>query len=34
MAPFLKGEWHLDDPEQILGLLDQVAILRSARWAA
>lgn len=34
MAPFIKGEWQLggsDDP--CLRLLDQVAILRSARWA-
>jgi purine-binding chemotaxis protein CheW len=34
MAPFLKGEWHLEESDQYLGLLDQVAILRSARWAA
>ena len=35
MAPFLKGEWLLN-PElnQFLRLLDQVAILRAARWAA
>ncbi|NET32436.1 MAG: purine-binding chemotaxis protein CheW [Cyanothece sp. SIO1E1] len=35
MAPFLRGEWLLN-PEinQSLRLLDQVAILRSARWAA
>jgi purine-binding chemotaxis protein CheW len=34
VAPFLKGEWHLDEGTQYLRLLDQVAILRSARWAA
>lgn len=35
MAPFLRGEWPLDDKaERSLRLLDQVAILRSARWAA
>jgi purine-binding chemotaxis protein CheW len=35
VAPFLKGEWVLDDQKsQFLRLLDQVAILRSARWAA
>lgn len=35
MAPFLRGEWVLDeDNNQYLRLLDQVAILRSARWAA
>lgn len=34
MAPFLKGEWLLDSPKnQCLRLLDQTAILRSARWA-
>lgn len=33
MAPFLKGEWRLED-DRLLRLLDQVAILRSARWAA
>ena len=34
MAPFIKGEWHLDPTaEQPLRLLDPVAILRSARWA-
>lgn len=35
MAPFLRGEW-VTDPERDrkLRLLDQVAILRSARWAA
>jgi twitching motility protein PilI len=35
MAPFLRGEWVLDkESNQFLRLLDQVAILRSARWAA
>lgn len=35
MAPFLRGEWLLDkESSQLLRLLDQVAILRSARWAA
>jgi purine-binding chemotaxis protein CheW len=35
VAPFLRGEWVLDDQaNQYLRLLDQVAILRSARWAA
>jgi purine-binding chemotaxis protein CheW len=35
VAPFLRGEWRLSDQEkQYLRLLDQVAILRSARWAA
>ncbi len=34
VAPFLKGEWALDDVGHSLRLLDQVAILRSARWAA
>lgn len=35
MAPFLRGEWILDkEANQVLRLLDQVAILRSARWAA
>ncbi|HEY9645127.1 MAG TPA: chemotaxis protein CheW [Chroococcidiopsis sp.] len=36
MAPFIRGEWVVDrEPEHhILRLLDQVAILRSARWAA
>lgn len=34
MAPFLRGEWLLDkDSNRFLRLLDQVAILRSARWA-
>lgn len=35
MAPFLRGEWAADrEQSQYLRLLDQVAILRSARWAA
>jgi twitching motility protein PilI len=36
MAPFLRGEWILDDDgkSRFLRLLDQIAILRSARWAA
>ncbi len=34
VAPFLKGEWALDGVGHALRLLDQVAILRSARWAA
>ncbi|NEP88802.1 MULTISPECIES: chemotaxis protein CheW [Okeania] len=35
MAPFLKGEWIFDEKgEQVLRLLDQEAIIRSARWAA
>lgn len=35
MAPFLRGEWVSDDrSDKFLKLLDQVAILRSARWAA
>jgi purine-binding chemotaxis protein CheW len=34
MAPFLRGEWVLDNTKnQCLRLLDQTAILRSARWA-
>lgn len=34
MSPFVKGEWLLE-PENIpLKLLDQVNILRSARWAS
>lgn len=34
MAPFIRGEWVLqeDDQEKRLRLLDQVAILNSARW--
>ncbi|MFW6264373.1 MAG: chemotaxis protein CheW [Cyanobacteriota bacterium] len=35
MAPFIRGEWVFDEQSKaILRLLDQVAILRSARWAA
>jgi purine-binding chemotaxis protein CheW len=34
VAPFLRGEWHLEDNQRYLRLLDQMAILRSARWAA
>jgi purine-binding chemotaxis protein CheW len=34
MAPFLRGEWAGREASQFLRLLDQVAILRSARWAA
>ncbi len=34
IAPFLKGEWSVDEESsRTLGLLDQVTILRSARWA-
>lgn len=35
IAPFLRGEWSAGKgSDQFLRLLDQVAILRSARWAA
>lgn len=35
MAPFLKGEWSLgEQADRVLHLLDHVAVLRSARWAA
>ncbi len=35
MAPFLKGEWVVDESSsRVLRLLDHVAVLRSARWAA
>ena len=35
MAPFLRGEWVFSEKgEHILRLLDQEAIIRSARWAA
>jgi twitching motility protein PilI len=35
VAPFLRGEWVLDEQgNKFLRLLDQIAILRSARWAA
>jgi purine-binding chemotaxis protein CheW len=35
MAPFLRGEWLFDTEKErkYLRLLDQIAILRSARWA-
>ncbi|MDA0672792.1 MAG: chemotaxis protein CheW [Cyanobacteria bacterium] len=34
-APFLKGEWPpKQNSDQVLRLLDHVAVLRSARWAA
>lgn len=34
MAPFLRGEWPLNaQTSEFLRLLDQMAILRSARWA-
>ena len=35
IAPFLRGEWLLNEhTHQHLGLLDQKAIVRSARWLA
>lgn len=34
MAPFVKGEWILEPESEPLKLLDQVNILRSARWAS
>jgi twitching motility protein PilI len=35
IAPFLSGEWLIDhNSKQFVKLLDQMAILRSARWAA
>ncbi|MEM9162736.1 MAG: chemotaxis protein CheW [Cyanobacteria bacterium P01_F01_bin.4] len=35
MAPFLKGEWVINPTaNKALRLLDHIAILRSARWAA
>ncbi|AFY73869.1 chemotaxis signal transduction protein [Synechococcus sp. PCC 7502] len=34
MAPFIKGEWIIDNGNHSLKLLDQVSILRSARWAS
>jgi purine-binding chemotaxis protein CheW len=34
MAPFVKGEWLLEAENNPLKLLDQVNILRSARWAS
>lgn len=33
VAPFVKGEWMLKEDGHRLRLLDQVAILRAARWA-
>ncbi len=34
IAPYVQGEWVVHEhPHQVLRLLDQVAILRSARWA-
>lgn len=35
MAPFLKGEWAVAaHPNRVVRLLDHIAVLRSARWAA
>ena len=35
MAPFIRGEWVMDpQSNRRLRLLDQVSIVRSARWAA
>ena len=35
MAPFIRGEWVIDvKTDRRLRLLDQISILRSARWAA
>ncbi len=35
MAPFLRGEWLVNhENNKFLRLLDQMSILRSARWAA
>jgi twitching motility protein PilI len=35
IAPYVQGEWLLDEEQQqMLRLLDHVAILRSARWVA
>ncbi len=35
MVPFLRGEWSIDHSQnRYLRLLNQVAILRSARWGA
>jgi twitching motility protein PilI len=35
MAPFIQGQWKFDDQSnRALSLLDQVEVLRSARWAA
>ncbi|MDJ0597644.1 MAG: chemotaxis protein CheW [Crocosphaera sp.] len=34
IAPYVQGEWAVEEnTHQVLRLLDQVAILRSARWA-
>lgn len=34
MAPLLRGEWAIDEEQNhYLRLLDQIAIIRSARWA-
>jgi twitching motility protein PilI len=33
MAPFLRGEWLDTESNKYLRLIDQTAILRSARWA-
>lgn len=33
MTPFIKGEWQVGTEGSVLRLLDQIAILRSARWA-
>ncbi|CCQ59500.1 chemotaxis protein [Crocosphaera watsonii WH 0005] len=33
IAPYVQGEWLGENTHQVLRLLDQVAILRSARWA-
>ncbi|BAZ80755.1 MAG: chemotaxis protein CheW [Sphaerospermopsis kisseleviana] len=33
MAPFLRGEWIDTENNKYLRLIDQTAILRSARWA-
>ncbi|MGB5594693.1 MAG: chemotaxis protein CheW [Crocosphaera sp.] len=34
IAPYVQGEWVMgENTHQVLRLLDQVAILRSARWA-
>ncbi|MBD2314697.1 chemotaxis protein CheW [Desertifilum sp. FACHB-1129] len=35
MEPFIRGEWAIDpETNKCLRLLNQVALLRSARWAA
>lgn len=34
IAPYVQGQWVVEEhSQQVLRLLDQVAILRSARWA-